>query len=268
MTWFKVDDSFHTHPKLAELEAGPRFAEAIALWTIAGSWCAHHLTNGRVPAAALRKLVPFPAARAAAELVRVGLWVEADGGYAFHAWCDYQPTKERVEAERAASAGRLAKWRKKNAATPAVTPTETPPATPPVTPFQTLPPTRPDPTRSVLRTQGVCAGEPTGLRALMRSGYGRRYQQATGREPSGKAISHHEWDAICAEIVKRLPDSTAEEASATVLGAFFRCPRAKRLAFAVGQIGTSIDAYAAGQSAEPDAKAANDNTPRAGRIVY
>lgn len=169
MTWFKVDDSFHGHPKLADLESGPSFAEAVALWTLAGSWCASHLTDGRVPATALRRLVPFDWRNAAAELVRVGLWhAEDDGGYRFHGWHDYQPTAASVEAERAASRGRLQRWREKNRNRSAVvgtsvgtsvddavdasvtalhTPSQTPHVTPHETPRETVTPTRPDPTR-------------------------------------------------------------------------------------------------------------------------
>jgi hypothetical protein len=180
MTWFKVDDSLHGHPKLVELESGPRFAEAIALWTIAGSWCAHHLTDGRVPTAALRKLVPFPAAKAAAELVRVGLWTEADGGYQFHGWSDYQPTKERVEADRAANAGRLAKWRSKNAQSNAlqtgvVTPLQTLPA---VTPLQTVPPTRPDPIQERERARPPEAEPPPTTAGLVRIAYSELWSGA------------------------------------------------------------------------------------------
>ncbi len=158
MTWFKVDDSFHSHAKLAELEAGPCFAQAIALWTVAGSWCADQLTDGRVPAAQLRKLVPFAATKAASELVRVGLWIEAGGGYQFHGWVDYQPTKARVEADRTASAGRLAKWREKNRSAVAnadVTPLQASlPTDAKRDPVETVTPTRPDPTRPDLSLAG------------------------------------------------------------------------------------------------------------------
>lgn len=161
MTWFKVDDSFHGHPKLADLESGPSFAEAVALWTLAGSWCASHLTDGRVPATTLRRLVPFDWRDAAAELVRVGLWhAEYGGGYRFHGWHNYQPTAASVEAERAAGRGRLQRWREKNRnrsatvdgvvdapVTPHVTALHTPHVTPSETACETVTPTRPDPTR-------------------------------------------------------------------------------------------------------------------------
>lgn len=111
MTWFAVDDSFHGHPKLAELEAGGRFAEALSLWTVAGSWCASHLTDGRVPAAQLRKLVPFSPSRAADELARVGMWDRVDGGFQFHDWDHYQPLRNEVEERRQKSAARTRKSR-------------------------------------------------------------------------------------------------------------------------------------------------------------
>lgn len=111
MTWFAVDDSFHSHMKLAELESGGRLAEAISLWTLAGSWSASQLTDGFVPEKQLRKLVPFQASKAAAELVRVGLWTLATGGYQFRDWNHYQPTKSEIEAKRAGSVARTRKSR-------------------------------------------------------------------------------------------------------------------------------------------------------------
>lgn len=113
MTWFAVDDSFHGHPKLADLEQGKHFAEAIALWTISGSWCAAHLTDGWIPSAQFRRLVPFQVTKAAAELVRVGLWIESEGGYRFRDWNHYQPTKDEVESRREGSAARTRKSRQK-----------------------------------------------------------------------------------------------------------------------------------------------------------
>jgi hypothetical protein len=113
MTWFAVDDGFHGHKKLAALESGPSFAEAIALWTVTGSWCASQLTDGDVPRGQLRKLVPFDFDRAAAELVRVELWDATDGGYQFRDWAEYQPTKEEVEAKRSAAVSRSRKYRQR-----------------------------------------------------------------------------------------------------------------------------------------------------------
>jgi hypothetical protein len=113
MTWFAVDDMFHGHPKLAELGTGKRFAEAIALWTMAGSWSALHLTDGRVSAAQICRLVPYQPTQAASDLIRVGLWEGVGDGFQFRDWADYQPTKEEVEAKRAGGAARTRKSRRR-----------------------------------------------------------------------------------------------------------------------------------------------------------
>lgn len=145
MTWFKVDDMFWGHKKVADLESGPAFAEALALWTLAGSWCAQHLTDGHVPSAQLRKLVPFKTDRAAQELVRVGLWTDADGGFRFRDWSGYQPSKDSVLEKRAKTAEKVANHRRNrvgNRVTDEVTDSN---VTGTVTGLVTLPPSRPDP---------------------------------------------------------------------------------------------------------------------------
>lgn len=113
MTWFKVDDGLADHPKLVELEGGGHFAEAVALWTLAGAWCARNLTDGNVPCNALRRLVPFRYAPAAEELVRVGLWEKTDSGWRFHDWHRYQPSKAKVLQDREKIRKRVAAHRAK-----------------------------------------------------------------------------------------------------------------------------------------------------------
>ena len=147
MPWFKVDDRLYSHPKLAALEAGKHFAEAVALWCIAGSWCASQLTDGSVPTTQLRRLVPFDARKAAAELVRVRLWDETDDGYVFRSWAEYQPSRDDVEAKRNAATERVRAYRAKR---------NTRDGNADVTRYAdvgnasvTPPPTRPDPTRPV-----------------------------------------------------------------------------------------------------------------------
>ncbi len=109
MTWFKVDDGFHAHPKLIALEAGPCCYEAVSLWVLAGSWSAGQLTNGEIPAALPRKF-GFKT-RAEKELVRVGLWTKTDDGFRFHDWDKYQPTKDEIETRRAATKDRVKRHR-------------------------------------------------------------------------------------------------------------------------------------------------------------
>jgi len=114
MPWFKVDDGFHAHHKVAKL--GPDHSDALSLWVVAGSWSADQLTDGWVPEYVAARLDVHYAERAKA-LVRVGLWgtAERDGepGWLFHGWSDpgRNPTSEQVKAEREATAERQRRFR-------------------------------------------------------------------------------------------------------------------------------------------------------------
>lgn len=100
MTWFKVDDSFNSHPKSLESSLA-----AIGLWTLAGSWSGKHLTDGFVPDAAVLSL-SRGSAELAEELVTAGLWKRAKGGYRFHQWASdsdgtaRNPTRSEAIAAR------------------------------------------------------------------------------------------------------------------------------------------------------------------------
>ena len=106
MTWFKVDDGLHSHPKW--LAASPH---ARALWVTAGSWCASHLTDGHVPKHTLQTLCGRR--KDAAELVNLGLWITVDDGWQFHDWLAFQPSAESVVAEREAARQRQRRAREK-----------------------------------------------------------------------------------------------------------------------------------------------------------
>lgn len=81
MPYFPVDDGFYSHPK--------RFAcddHAIALWVIAGSWCADKLTDGFVPD---RMVIALGfGCDAAEQLEAATLWERDDAraGWRFHEW--------------------------------------------------------------------------------------------------------------------------------------------------------------------------------------
>lgn len=105
MTWFRVDDSFYDHPKMYDAPDC-----AVALWTRAGSWSARSLTDGFVPTGMLARFTSDHAT-AARELVHRGMWERVKGGYRFHDWHDYQPTREAVEKERKHKAERQRRWR-------------------------------------------------------------------------------------------------------------------------------------------------------------
>lgn len=141
MAWGKIDDNLWGSPKW--LATPPR---ARALWVTALSWCMNQLTDGYVPAHVLSTLGGNRTD--ARNLVATRLWKEADGGWIFHDWLDYQPSREQVLAERAAAAERQRRAREKaksrresrrdKPVTHAVSHAS-------VTPLVTVPPTRPDP---------------------------------------------------------------------------------------------------------------------------
>src|SRR5262249_62392464 len=100
MPWFHVDDGFHSHPK-----ALATALEARGLWATAGSWSSRNLTNGVVPGHALASLGGTP--ELASELVAAGLWKRRrGGGYQFHDFLAWNPSKEAVENSRKQAAER------------------------------------------------------------------------------------------------------------------------------------------------------------------
>ncbi len=99
MAWFRVDDSLADHPKVLRISL-----TALGLWTKAGAWCAKHLTDGKIPNAAITLLGGND--KLARELVGAELWLEeGNDGYSFHQWAERQPSKaeviERLEQQRA-----------------------------------------------------------------------------------------------------------------------------------------------------------------------
>jgi hypothetical protein len=182
MPWFKVDDAFHTHPKVLSLRTGPCEDTAIALWAKAGSWCAANLTDGAVPAYVLETFVRKNAVKAADELVRVRLWEKIGDDYSFRSWAEYQPTAAQVRAEREASRRRLKRWRDSQPRNGDDTVDETPFQTP----SETVTPTRPDPTHQSAIALSVREGpvperppvrHPNGVRSeALRLGYVERFR--------------------------------------------------------------------------------------------
>lgn len=110
MPWFKVDDELHDHRK-ARL-AG---THAMGLWVLSGSWCGANPDDGFIPESVVVRWEPRAYKKLAQRLVDAGLWTvdELDGehGWRFHDWGDFQPTKEEIEAEKAAARARMKKRR-------------------------------------------------------------------------------------------------------------------------------------------------------------
>lgn len=139
MPWFKVDDSFPQHKKVLAIPRRDRTA-AIGLWTLAGGWCASQLTDGHLGAHLISE---FASSKKYAEILcEVGLWERTDSGYVFHNWSRWQPTREQVEADRAAARERMKKARSRRSSP------EQPPNNGVSSPAVAVTPSRPDPTSS------------------------------------------------------------------------------------------------------------------------
>lgn len=146
MAWFKVDDGFATSPKVLSIPRAHRLA-AIGLWTVAGTWCSKHLTDGRVPGFMLEEWGADVSHGTA--LVAAGLWVETEAGYAFHAWDEYQPSRADVQAHRDRERRRKEEWRAKKAGNTGESHADVPTGQQGVShrPSALPDPTHPDPTR-------------------------------------------------------------------------------------------------------------------------
>lgn len=130
MAWVRLDDSFAQHPKV--MAAGPL---ALAMQVAGLCYCNRNLTDGFIPWAVARTLLSWEMLGPDQEryrisvtddthteeidsdyvikrLVETGLWEEVPGGYQIHDYLQYQPSKAKVMAERAAAQERMARRRK------------------------------------------------------------------------------------------------------------------------------------------------------------
>jgi hypothetical protein len=210
VTWFKVDDSFHSHPKVLATDA-----DALGLWVVAGAWSSSNLTDGFVPTHALLRLIPG-SDDLARKLVTSGLWRRTKGGYQFHDWLTYQPSKEEATAGRdgmstGGALGNHRRWHigtgKKNASCRYCQgkrdrPTDRVPDAIPESP-----PNPPGPSRPLL---GGALGDPLTPRAGdPPSPRCERHQNADGSEPCGACRDARQartrWDMADAERRRNAP---------------------------------------------------------------
>jgi hypothetical protein len=108
VTWFRVDDGFHDHPKTWDAPDC-----AISLWTRAGAYSSAKGLGGYVPAGMCARWTEDPE-RAIAELLRRRLWTRTKGGYQFHDWTDRNPSVEEAQAaaEKMSSGGAIGNHRR------------------------------------------------------------------------------------------------------------------------------------------------------------
>ena len=98
MPWFRVDDSFHSHPKV--IAAGN---EAVGLYVRCGAYAAQHLTDGHVPESVV---LLYGSTKLADKLVQAKLWRRVRGGWQMPDFLDYNPSAEQVKQERKNAAER------------------------------------------------------------------------------------------------------------------------------------------------------------------
>lgn len=121
MSWFAVDDRFWSHRKVMRLRRSEHYADAIALWALAGSWCTGDETSkhtGHVPLDVLAGLGVRDWEFAVQALVGVRLWEETDDPevVAFHDWDFWNGPNaktKRLEARREADRVRQQRRRSK-----------------------------------------------------------------------------------------------------------------------------------------------------------
>lgn len=102
MTWVKLDDQLHAHPKAARAWALCDASLGLHMLAMSYSGCfdTHGLVDevfvaGKIPGAARRR-------KAVDALVTAGLWKPVDGGWQIHDWTDYNGDAETREAARKA----------------------------------------------------------------------------------------------------------------------------------------------------------------------
>jgi hypothetical protein len=115
MSWVKLDDQLHAHPKVARAWQSCPAALGLHLMAMSHSGC--YGTNGQVDAAFVTGKIPGAALRkkAVAALVDSGLWDVTRDGWKIHDWEIYNGDAESREAARKAKVeagkkGAAARW--------------------------------------------------------------------------------------------------------------------------------------------------------------
>lgn len=103
MTWLRLDDNFADHPKVKNLTD-----QAYRLFVDLANYMARYNTDGRLT---WREVEAHKNAEYAIELVEARLWEETDYGYYVPGFLQRNPTKAKVEAERAAARERQSRRR-------------------------------------------------------------------------------------------------------------------------------------------------------------
>lgn len=118
MSWFKVDDKLHSHPKVATVDL-----EAMGLWALCGSYCSDQLTDGFVPWPVVYRYARGTARgkKLSRQLIASGLWTDGEKGPSFHQYLDRNPSREKLLQAREKTLERVERHRAKKGSSNGVT---------------------------------------------------------------------------------------------------------------------------------------------------
>ena len=114
MPWFRLDDKTDEHPKLARVGV-----LGLGLFVKAGLYCARNLTDGFIPERKAREIAAsvFEAGHEPgewlAQMVQAGLWDKVPDGYRVHDYLEYNPSRAKVEKQRADAKRRKQQWKER-----------------------------------------------------------------------------------------------------------------------------------------------------------
>jgi hypothetical protein len=125
MGWVRISDDFYDHVKFADVTP-----LGVALWVTSLAWCNRNLTDGVIPRSVAARLIDTRGIAlyetdvergqealwldAVGELTHSGLWVDEGKQYRIHDYLRFQPSGEKIRAERKKTAERQEAWRNRN----------------------------------------------------------------------------------------------------------------------------------------------------------
>lgn len=109
MPWLRIEDNFAEHPKVIDLSDA-----AFRLHVTALCHCARNLTDGFMSDKAIRHAAAKTATPMVRELVGAKLWIRTAGGYVVHDYLKYNPSRDKVLADRDAAKERRSQERNAN----------------------------------------------------------------------------------------------------------------------------------------------------------
>jgi hypothetical protein len=110
MPWARLEDSYFTHRKVADLSKDAKLLDLAAI-----AFSARELRDGELSRSDVRVIAAQVDVEdvfaVADQLVAAERWGKTENGYIIHDYLKYNPSREQVLKEREATAKRVAEWR-------------------------------------------------------------------------------------------------------------------------------------------------------------